>query len=134
MLIPATRYLDCESMLAWLKDVLLLEEHAVYRSEDGKISHVEMRVGDGFMMFGPPNDGPFDACMADPAEIGGRETTTIYAVIRDVAERYAHAVDRGARIILPLQDQFYGGSSFTVADPEGHFWTFGDFDPRTGHA
>jgi len=134
MLIPATRYRDPEAMLAWLASVLGLEEHAVYRSDDGKISHAEMKVGEGIMMFGPPNDGPFDACMADPAEIGGRETTTIYAVITDVAARYDRAVAGGARVILPLEGQFYGGSSFTAADPEGHFWTFGDFDPRTGHA
>ena len=134
MLIPATRYRDPEAMLAWLASVLGLEEHAVYSSDNGKISHAEMKVGEGIMMFGPPNDGPFDACMADPAEIGGRETTTIYAVITDVAARYDRAVAGGARVILPLEEQFYGGSSFTVADPEGHFWTFGDFDPRTGHA
>ena len=134
MLIPATRYRDCDAALAFLTDVLGLEEHAVYRSDDGKISHVEMKIGEGIMMFGPPNDGPFDSYMADPGEIGGRETTTIYAVITDVAERYARVVAGGAKVILPLEEQFYGGSSFTVADPEGHFWTFGDFDPRTGHA
>ncbi|MDJ0825960.1 MAG: VOC family protein [Rhodobacter sp.] len=134
MLIPATRYRDCEAALVFLKDVLGLEEHAIYRSEDGKISHAEMKLGEGIMMFGPPNDGPFDVYMADPVEIGGRETTTIYAVITDVAGRYDRAVAGGAKVILPLEEQFYGGSSFTVADPEGHFWTFGDFDPRTGHA
>ncbi len=134
MLIPATRYRDCEAALAFIRDVLGLEEHAIYRSEDGRISHAEVKLGEGIMMFGPPNDGPFDACMADPGAIGGRETTTIYAVITDVAERYARVVEGGAKVILPLEEQFYGGSSFTVADPEGHFWTFGDFDPRTGHA
>ena len=55
-------------------------------------------------------------------------------MITDVAERYARVVAGGAKVILPLEEQFYGGSSFTVADPEGHFWTFGYFDPRTGRA
>ncbi len=134
MLIPATRYRDCDAALAFITDVLGLEEHAIYRSEDGKISHAEIKLGDGIMMFGPPNDGPFDRYMADPGDIGGRETTTIYAVITDVAARYKRVVAGGAKVVLPLEEQFYGGSSFTIADPEGHFWTFGDFDPRKGSA
>ncbi len=131
MLIPATRYLDPEAALIFLRDVLGLEEHAVYRSDDGKILHAQMRIGAGMMMFGPPNDGPFERYMADPTEIGGRETTTIYAVVQDVAERHERVVAAGATILLPLEEQFYGGQAFTLADPEGHIWTFGDYDPTT---
>ena len=133
MLIPATRYKDPDAAFEFLRDVLGLEEHAVYRSDDGKIVHAEMKIGTGVMMFGPPNDGPFEKHMADPQDLDGRETTTIYAVIDDVAARFAKVQAGGAKVLMPLEEQFYGGSSFTVADPEGHIWTFGDFDPRTGH-
>lgn len=129
MLIPATRYRDPEAALRFLRDVLGLEEHAVYRSDNGTIQHAQMRAGAGIMMFGPPNDGPFERFMADPNDIGGRETTTIYAVVPDVAARHARAVAAGADILLPLKEQDYGGQAFTVADPEGHIWTFGDYDP-----
>ena len=129
MIIPATRYRDPEAALLFLVGVLGLDEHAVFRDEDGNLLHAQLRLGDGLMMFGPRGDGGFDAHLVDPAETGGRETTTIYAVVPDVAERYARAVEAGARIVMPLEEQSYGGVSFSVADPEGHIWTFGDYDP-----
>jgi len=130
MLIPATRYRDPDAAHAFLRDVLGLEDHAVYRGEDGKILHAEMKVGGGLMMFGPPGDGPFEAVMIDPAETGGRETTTIYAVVPDVAAVHGRVKAAGARIVMPLEPQSYGGVSFSLADPEGHIWTFGDYDPK----
>ncbi|MCG6903932.1 MAG: hypothetical protein LJE68_14755, partial [Rhodobacter sp.] len=82
--------------------------------------------------FGPPNEGPFEKFMADPGDLGGRETTTIYAVVTDLAARYARVQKAGAKILMPLEQQPYGGANFTVADPEGHIWTLGDYDPRAG--
>lgn len=134
MLIPATRYRDCDAALAFITGVLGLEEHAVYRSDDGKIQHAQIRLGSGLMMFGPGEEGgAFEQYMADPSQIGGRETTTIYAVVADRETLQAHydrARDASANILMPMAEQPYGGASFTLADPEGHIWTFGDYDPR----
>jgi uncharacterized glyoxalase superfamily protein PhnB len=132
MLIPATRYRDPERALAFLRDVLGLAEHAVFRDEAGRIVHAQMRCGAGMMMFGPDEETPFGRLMAAPEDIGGRETTTIYAVVTDVAARHARATAGGAKVLVPLEAQPHGGQSFTVADPEGHIWTFGDYDPTAG--
>lgn len=131
MLIPATRYADCEAALAFLTDALGLEPLAVHRDEAGGILHVEMRLGAGVMMFGPARGGRFDALMVSPAAAGG-ETTTIYAAVPDVAARHARAAAAGAEIVMPLEAQPYGGSSFSVRDPEGHIWSFGDYEPGQG--
>lgn len=134
MLIPATRYRDCEVALDFMKTVLGLREHAVFRDDDGRIVHGQMDLGGGLMMFGPPQDSAFDGFMVDPSETGGRETTTIYAVVSDIEAAYERASDtcgaKGGRILLPLEEQGYGGRSFSLADPEGHVWTLGDYDPR----
>lgn len=129
MLIAATRYRDCEAALTFLRDVLGLEEHAVYRGDHGEILHAQMRLGAGLMMFGPPQGGAFDRLMIAPDETGGRETTTIYAVVADPRAIHDRAVAAGARIVMPLAPQDHGGMSFSLADPEGHVWTFGDYDP-----
>ncbi|MDU9003768.1 VOC family protein [Sedimentitalea todarodis] len=128
MLIPATRYRDCEAALAFVTNVLGLVEHAVYRDDAGSIVHAQIRLGRGLMMFGPPNDGSFDDVMTDPALAGG-VTTSIYVVVDDLAVRYAQVVAAGAEIVMPLEDQSYGGASFSLRDPEGHIWTLGDYDP-----
>jgi len=130
MLIPATRYADPDAALSFLTDVLGLQENLVVRDGSGRIVHAQLSLGSGLMMLGPDDDTPFGAFMVPPRETGGRETTTIYAVVPDVAERFARVLDVGAEILLPLEEQDYGGSSFTLRDPEGHVWTLGDYDPR----
>jgi PhnB protein len=35
------------------------------------------------------------------------------------------AAAAGAKVLKPLQDQFYGDRSGTVADPFGHVWNIG---------
>lgn len=130
MLIPATRYRDPEAALAFIRDVLGLAELAVFRDEDGRIVHAEMELGRGVMMFGPDQDNDFQQVMVHPDEVGGRETTTIYAVVPDPAPCFDRCTAAGARIIQPLEAQPQGGSSFSVSDPEGHIWTFGDYEPR----
>jgi len=130
MIIPATRYRDPEAALLFLVGVLGLEEHAVVRDENGDLIHAELSLGDGLMMFGPKTDGGFQEHMIDPKDTGGRETTSIYVVVADVAERHARAAEAEARIVMPLEEQAHGGQRFSVADPEGHIWTFGDYDPK----
>ena len=36
--------------------------------------------------------------------------------------KFAQAVDAGAKIIKPVQDQFYGDRTGTLEDPFGHVW------------
>lgn len=129
MLVPATKYRDPEAALTFLTDVLGMVPHAVYRDEAGKIVHAQLCIGQGMLMIGPEADTPFQKFMVAPAEVGNRETTTVYAVVADVAERFERVKAAGAEIVLPLTPQDHGGSSFSVRDPEGHVFTFGDYDP-----
>ena len=43
--------------------------------------------------------------------------------VEDVDETFNRAVEAGATVERPLQDQFYGDRSGTVVDPFGHKWT-----------
>jgi len=42
--------------------------------------------------------------------------------VEDVDAQFAQAVDAGAKIIKPVQDQFYGDRTGTLEDPFGHVW------------
>ena len=133
MLIAATRYPDCEAALAFLGKVLGLDEHAVFRDDDGQIVHAQMKLGQGVFMFGPEDQpGPFARYMIPPSETGGRATVSMYAVMQDVSACHARAVEAGAEILVPLEPQDQGGVSFSLRDPGGHIWTVGDYDPMAG--
>lgn len=133
MICPATTYRDCEAALAFLRDALGFAEHAVYRDAEGRIVHVELRQGDGWLMFGPEaRETGFGRHMVAPRDVGG-ETTTIYCVVGNVPGHYARAVAAGGEVLLPLEEQPYGGQSYTIRDPEGHIFTFGEYHPDGNH-
>jgi uncharacterized glyoxalase superfamily protein PhnB len=70
---------------------------------------------------------------AQPDEIGGRETQACYVVLADCAHQYARAKAAGAEIVDELETRDYGGSGYRCRDPEGHLWSFGDYDPWAEH-
>jgi len=46
-----------------------------------------------------------------------------FIYVEDVDAVVARAVERGATLKRPLQDQFYGDRDAFVIDPFGHVWT-----------
>lgn len=130
MLIPASRYPDCDAALTFLRDVLGLAEHQVFRDDKGAIQHAELRLGDGIFMFGPDTrQTDFARYMVAPSQTAGRATVSIYAVMADVAGCHARVVAAGGEILMPLEAQPQGGDAFSCRDPGGHVWTVGDYDP-----
>ena len=119
---PALHYRDPEAALAWLKHAFDFEEKAVYRGEDGRIQHAELRLGDGLIMFGGQ---PADAARPD----GAQPPVTIYVVVGDPNAHYERARAAGAQIVRELADQPYGSREYSARDPEGNLWSFGTYDP-----
>jgi PhnB protein len=86
---------------------------------DGKIGHAEMKISDGVFMLA---DETPDGCHKSPLALGDTPVSLMF-YIPDVDARFAQAVAAGAKVTRPLQDQFYGDRSGTIADPFGHVWT-----------
>lgn len=88
-------------------------------SPDGRVGHAEIRVGDSPIMLA-------DECPEmghkSPQSLGGAGISLLLYV-EDVDAQFAQAVAAGATVLRPVQDQFYGDRSGTVADPFGHVWT-----------
>ena len=52
---------------------------------------------------------------------------SIYVVTDDPHAVYDRALPAGARLVRDMQDEDYGSTGFTVADPEGNLWSFGTY-------
>lgn len=129
-LIPALQYRDCIRMIDWLCDAFGFAKQAVYPNPDGTVAHAQLTLGDGMIMLGSyPSKGPMQSLFAMPDEIGGRETQTCCVITEDCDAVYATAKAAGAKIILDLKEQDYGGKAFSCADPEGHIWHVGSYNP-----
>jgi PhnB protein len=60
--------------------------------------------------------------MLGPKGRGG-PTSTMMLYVEDCDALFGQAIAAGATEVRPVQNQFYGDRSGTVADPFGHHWT-----------
>ena len=86
---------------------------------DGRIGHAEIKIGDSPIMLADEHP-EMDAL--GPKTIGGTPVGIMIYVANSDA-MFKQAVAAGAKVIKPLQDQFYGDRSGTIEDPFGHKWT-----------
>ena len=128
--IPALRYRDAHKAIDWLVEAFGFEKHSVYDGPDGTVAHAQLTFGNGMIMLGSAsNGGPWAEKIAQPDEIGGRETQAPNLVVSDAAALYENAKRAGAEIIRDLEEMPYGGKSFACRDLEGHLWSIGEYDP-----
>jgi PhnB protein len=116
---PYLLYEDSDAALEFLASAVGSTEKMRLTGDDGRITHAEVTIGDGVIMFGTP-EGEYKS----PNELGGR-TGNIYVYVDDVDAHYARAKQAGATIAREPEDQFYGDRNYIAHDPEGHEWYFG---------
>lgn len=84
----------------------------------GKIGHAEIRIGTSPIMLA---DEHLEMDARSPQSIGGTPVS-ILLYVADVDAQFKQAVAAGARVLKPVQDQFYGDRSGFLEDPFGHRW------------
>jgi len=86
---------------------------------DGQIGHAELTIGDSCVMLG--EEAPALGRHAPLGEAWPPLTLSLY--VDSVDETVSRALQAGATIVRPVQDQFYGDRTGTIKDPYGHYWT-----------
>jgi uncharacterized glyoxalase superfamily protein PhnB len=127
--IPCLRYRDAPAAIEWLCQTFGFERQLVVPNEDGTVAHAQLSFGNGMIMLGSVLDTEFGRLMKQPDEIGGAETQSAYVIVSDADALYARAKAAGAKIVMEIKDEDYGGRGFTCCDLEGHLWNFGTYDP-----
>ena len=85
---------------------------------DGKVGHAELRIGDSVIMLADEN-----VAMGNrSAESIGASPVSLHVYLPDVDKTFEKAVSGGAKILKPVEDQFYGDRSGFLRDPFGHLW------------
>ena len=87
---------------------------------DGKIGHAELKIGNSAIMLADENPS-MGAGYTSAATIGG-SPVSLYVYLPDVDEVVKRATTEGAKLLKPVQDQFYGDRSGFIQDPFGHLW------------
>jgi uncharacterized glyoxalase superfamily protein PhnB len=128
---PCLRYRNAPDAIEWLCEAFGFEKQAIYSNENGTIAHAQLTFGNGMIMLGsiPEKETAWGELTKQPDEIGGAETQCAYLIVADPDALYARAKAAGARIIIEIKDEDYGGRGFSCYDLEGHLWNFGSYDP-----
>jgi len=85
---------------------------------DGKVGHAELRIGDSIIMLADEN-----VAMGNrSAESIGASPVSLYVYLPDVDKTFEKALAGGAKVLKPVEDQFYGDRSGFLRDPFGHLW------------
>ena len=85
----------------------------------GKIGHAEIQIGDSRIMLA--DEAP--QCNAlSPKTVGGTPVS-LMLYVPDVDAMFNQAISLGAKVLMPVDDKFYGDRSGSLTDPFGHQWT-----------
>jgi PhnB protein len=82
---------------------------------EGKIGHAEIQIGNSAVMIA-------DACAGRVAASTSGSPANLYMYVEDVDAFVAKAVQAGAKLERPVENQFYGDRSGMVVDPFGFTW------------
>ena len=88
---------------------------------DGKVGHAELQIGDSRFMLADENP-QMNLPGQGAAKRLGASPISLYLYIEDVDKVVERAAAAGAKILRPVQDQFYGDRNGFIQDPFGHFW------------
>ena len=86
---------------------------------DGTVVHALLTIGPAMVLI--EAEWPTPASRAPRPD--GSSPVVIYVYVEDVDTAIERAVAAGAKILLPVKDQFWGDRTGRILDPSGHVWT-----------
>jgi PhnB protein len=109
---------DAAKAIEFYKRAFGAKERVKMEGPPGKIAHAEIEIGDSVIMLSDPFP---QSPVKTPKELGGI-TGSVMLYVEDVDEFVQQAVDAGAKITMPVENQFWGDRFGRVEDPFGHNW------------
>ena len=103
----------------WYKKAFGAKELARDAIPDGKIMNARIRIGDSIVMLSDtfPGGGPQSPDML------GNSPVTLHIYTSNIEKIWQQAVDAGAKVTMPLDNQFWGERYGQLTDPYGHHWS-----------
>lgn len=90
----------------------------------GKLIHGAIQIDGSTVMLADDFPEMTDGESMTPKALGGTPVT-IHLTVTDVEDRFQRAIDAGATVVMPLEDQFWGDRYGMLEDPFGHRWSLG---------
>ena len=99
----------------WYKKAFGVEEVSRGLGPDGKIMHAELKVGNSRFMVN-------DVMMGKGPQALGGSPASFWLYVDNSDALFNRAVSVGAKVQMPMADQFWGDHAGAVIDPAGYTW------------
>jgi PhnB protein len=86
---------------------------------DGTPAHALLTIGPAMIMI----EAEWPGLSSRAPALDGSSPVVIFVYVEDVDKTVERAVTGGAKILFPVQNQFWGDRIGWVMDPSGHVWT-----------
>ena len=120
-----TPYLSINGAAAaidWYKKAFGAKELFRDPTPDGKLMHARIRIGDSIVMM----SDVFPGANAQGPDTLGKSPVTLHVYVKNVDKLWHQAVDAGAKVTMPLDNQFWGERYGQLTDPFGHHWSLSE--------
>jgi uncharacterized glyoxalase superfamily protein PhnB len=117
---PLIVFKDARKAIEFYKRAFGAQELFAMPGSDGKgIMHAELLIGTSHIMMG---DECPEQSIKSAESIGG-SPVNFYIYHENVDAAFEKAVEAGAKVIMPVQEMFWGDRTGNVQDPFGYSWT-----------
>ena len=110
---------DGSAAIEFYKKAFGAKEVLRHKTPDGKILNAQLKIGDSMVLLADEFPG---ADTRSPLSLGA-STVTLHIYTVDVNKLWDRVIAAGAKVIMPLNNQFWGERYGQIADPFGHRWS-----------
>ena len=112
---------NCNQAIDYYKKAFGAKEKERLLTPDGLIAHASLEIEGSLLMMSDENAM---MGMKSPESLGGCPVS-LCLYVKDVDKVFKNAVDAGGKVLMPVDEQFYGDRSGTLTDPFGFTWMIG---------
>jgi len=119
VIIPRLVCRDPAAEIDFIKHTFQADERVRRPGPDGTIAHALLAIGPAMIMI----EGEWPAISNRAPQLDGSSPVVLFVYVEDVDQAVERAVAVGAKVLMPIANQFWGDRTGWVMDPSGHVWT-----------
>jgi len=119
VVIPRLFCRDVASEIDFCKTAFGAAELSRRPGPDGTPAHALLTISGQMLMI----DAEFPTLPTRAPAQDGTSPVVIFVYVENVDQAIERAVAAGAKILIPVKDQFWGDRTGWIMDPAGHVWT-----------
>ena len=117
--IPRLFCRDVAAEIEFCKNTFNAVERVRRPGPDGTVAHALVMIGPAMVML----EAEWPGLSSRAPQLDGSSSVVLYVYVEDVDKTVEHALAGGAKVLFPVQNQFWGDRLGWVMDPAGHVWS-----------